>query len=146
MPHNNRMMTGGALKGGRMAAITGYDPYAAEHESAEAQAQAAADAELAEEYKGMLKLAQRGAAAETRGTCRICGGIGHLTFQCMNGKALGGGGAAASDSESSISSSDEEEESERLADALAQQQRASAEKARAHAKEKKRRKKEKKER
>lgn len=58
----------------------GYDPYAGEDEKTE-------DVEKRQEQaQGLMLLARMSnvSGAETRGACKRCGMVGHLTFQCRN--------------------------------------------------------------
>jgi hypothetical protein len=72
----------------------------------QARRQAAAEAVLATggfdtsitNYQSLLAIAKQqgavGSGAATRGACKVCGQMGHLTKQCRNGLASGGGGEA----------------------------------------------------
>lgn len=69
----------------------------------QARRQAAAEAVLATggfdtsitNYQSLLAIAKQqgavGSGAATRGACKVCGQMGHLTKQCRNGLASGGG-------------------------------------------------------
>jgi hypothetical protein len=73
----------------------------------QARRQAAAEAVMATggfdtsitNYQSLLAMAkQQGAVGSgTRGACKVCGQMGHLTKQCRNGVVLPGGGGDAAD-------------------------------------------------
>jgi hypothetical protein len=105
MPHNNRVSSSAALKMNDMWSKTiGYDPYAAnEAESLEEKEKKDLQAE------SLLLLARISnlSGVESRGGCKRCGMLGHLTYQCrnpLNNKVNG------ENSENSDSSSDEDSE------------------------------------
>ena len=81
MPHNNRVSSSSSLKMNSFWTDTiGYDPYAAGDENTE-------DAKIAsEQAAGLLRLAKMSnlSGSDSRGACRRCGMVGHLTFQCRN--------------------------------------------------------------
>lgn len=81
MPHNNRMSASSALKTNSIWTDTiGYDPYANGEENTE-------DAKIAsEQAAGLLLLAKMSnlSGSDSRGACKRCGMVGHLTFQCRN--------------------------------------------------------------
>jgi hypothetical protein len=60
----------------------GYDPYAAGDELKDDED----DARKQEQAKNLLKLARISnlSGVESRGACKKCGMVGHLTFQCRN--------------------------------------------------------------
>jgi hypothetical protein len=59
----------------------GHDPYAA----AKTQGSEIINANAAEQAANYMLLAKMSnAGSETRGGCKRCGGVGHLTFQCRN--------------------------------------------------------------
>ncbi|KAK3206270.1 hypothetical protein Dsin_020316 [Dipteronia sinensis] len=94
MPANNRVHSSAALQTHCIWQIAiGYDPYAPKKEdskSSSSQPQSTSnepDAEnLYNSYQGLLALARitNTNADEARGTCKKCGRVGHLTFQCRN--------------------------------------------------------------
>jgi len=108
MPANNRMHSGTALKThGIWANTIGYDPYAP---SAKTEPTGAGPATNAyDNYQGLLALARltHSNSSAVRGTCKKCGGVGHLTFQCRNHLK-----AVAEDDYVSSTSSDSESDSE----------------------------------
>jgi hypothetical protein len=58
----------------------GFDPYAASNESKE-------DERVAQEHSaGLMMLLKMSnlSGSDTRGACKKCGQLGHLTFQCRN--------------------------------------------------------------
>ncbi|CCI43189.1 unnamed protein product [Albugo candida] len=80
MPHNNRMHSSLTLKmTGMWKNTIGYDPYAASDEGVQ-------DSELAQDQaKGLMALAKlSNQNTQSRGACKKCGMIGHLTYQCRN--------------------------------------------------------------
>eukprot|EP00658_Telonema_sp_P-2_P070184 TRINITY_DN5977_c0_g2_i1.p1 TRINITY_DN5977_c0_g2~~TRINITY_DN5977_c0_g2_i1.p1 ORF type:complete len:166 (-),score=31.48 TRINITY_DN5977_c0_g2_i1:131-628(-) len=85
MPANNRVATGDALKTHGIWANTIGDPYAPVGEN---DPKGMGDhASAYDEFKGLLALARlTGGKNEGNevGTCKKCGGAGHLTFQCRN--------------------------------------------------------------
>jgi hypothetical protein len=88
LPANNRMHSSSALQTHSIwAESIGYDPYApsssATQQVPEAQPLAPNPFDKAQ---GLLSLARLtgGTTTEVRGSCRKCGGVGHLTFQCRN--------------------------------------------------------------
>ncbi|CAN4077297.1 unnamed protein product [Withania somnifera] len=92
MPANNRVHSSAALQThGIWQSAIGYDPYAPskdeEKKSSTQKATSAADPENAyASFQGLLALARitGSNADETRGACKRCGRVGHLTFQCRN--------------------------------------------------------------
>nr|CCA14908.1 conserved unknown protein putative [Albugo laibachii Nc14] len=93
----------------------GYDPYAATDEGTQ-------DCELArDQAKGLMALAKlSNQNTQTRGACKKCGMIGHLTYQCRNHlldqpKAIPeSSDDSLSDSEDSSSSSSSDEDARRF--------------------------------
>lgn len=81
MPHNNRVSASAALKTNSIWTNTiGHDPYAAADEKDD-------DAKIAsEQAAGLLLLAKMSnlSGSDSRGACKRCGMVGHLTFQCRN--------------------------------------------------------------
>ncbi|CAM0950626.1 unnamed protein product [Alopecurus aequalis] len=112
MPANNRVHSSAALQThGIWQSAIGYDPYAPENNknqapsssvsanaaaaaanaAAEAAAPPSSDAAASSEnayssFQGLLALARATSVPtdETRGACKKCGRVGHLTFQCRN--------------------------------------------------------------
>lgn len=94
MPANNRVHSSAALQThGIWQSAIGYDPYAPNKEdnkkSAQPQSSSAAEPEGENAYasfQGLLALARitGSNADEARGSCKKCGRVGHLTFQCRN--------------------------------------------------------------
>lgn len=92
MPANNRVHSSAALQThGIWQSAIGYDPYAPskdeDKKSSTQKASSAADPENAyASFQGLLALARitGSNADETRGACKRCGRVGHLTFQCRN--------------------------------------------------------------
>lgn len=78
MPHNNRVSSSAALKMNSMWSKTiGYDPYASTNEVVD----------KGEDHAASLMLLARMSnlsGVESRGNCKRCGMLGHLTFQCRN--------------------------------------------------------------
>jgi len=82
----------------------GHDPYA-EAKSANS----AVSKEMDEQAANIMLLAKMSnTGGESRGGCKRCGGVGHLTFQCRN--PVAGEGGAGQDSSSSSSDSDSDED------------------------------------
>ncbi len=80
MPHNNRVSASGALKTNDIWSKTiGYDPYA-EKDELKPQLNSL---EQSENLKLLVKMSNI-AGSESRGGCKKCGMLGHLTFQCRN--------------------------------------------------------------
>merc|ERR1712224_185820 len=83
MPANNRMATGEALRTHGIWQTTIGDPYAPVGEG-----QSNANNESAyDQYKGLLALARLTGDKKdlnNAATCKKCGSVGHLTFQCRN--------------------------------------------------------------
>ncbi|KAL5747819.1 hypothetical protein ACOSP7_024837 [Xanthoceras sorbifolium] len=93
MPANNRVHSSAALQThGIWQSAIGYDPYAPNKEESKSSAQpkSASNEPDAENpynsYQGLLALARitNTNADEARGSCKKCGRVGHLTFQCRN--------------------------------------------------------------
>lgn len=97
MPANNRVHSSAALQThGIWQSAIGYDPYAPTAKdkdpiSSSSQPDPVASAEPGSDnaytsFQGLLALARitGSNADETRGACRKCGRVGHLTFQCRN--------------------------------------------------------------
>ena len=96
MPANNRVHSSAALQThGIWQSAIGYDPYAPE-KATRPDAKAAGDTPAAkpvapgesayDSFQGLLALAKlTGSSADvTRGSCKKCNRVGHLTFQCRN--------------------------------------------------------------
>ncbi|OQS00842.1 hypothetical protein ACHHYP_02216 [Achlya hypogyna] len=82
MPHNNIMSSSDTLKmTGIWKNTIGYDPYAADGEDKD-QGHSASSIERAKGFMALAKLSNK--TNDTRGSCKKCGAMGHLTFQCMN--------------------------------------------------------------
>ncbi|XP_021279260.1 CAX-interacting protein 4-like [Herrania umbratica] len=92
MPANNRVHSSAALQThGIWQSAIGYDPYAPKDDSKSSSNHKVASAEPEGEnpyasFQGLLALARitRSDADATRGACKKCGRVGHLTFQCKN--------------------------------------------------------------
>lgn len=107
MPHNNRVSSSAALKTNDMWSKTiGYDPYA----SGKAEEQQNDDEESSKQAATLLMLAKISnfSGVESRGGCKRCGLLGHMSFQCRND--ISGKDPAPADDSSSDSSSDDDEE------------------------------------
>ncbi|XP_010275263.1 PREDICTED: CAX-interacting protein 4-like [Nelumbo nucifera] len=93
MPANNRVHSSAALQThGIWQSAIGYDPYAPNKDDSKTSSQqkssnAEPEAENAyASFQGLLALARITGtnADEARGSCKKCGRVGHLTFQCRN--------------------------------------------------------------
>ncbi|KAK3430341.1 hypothetical protein EUGRSUZ_E01882 [Eucalyptus grandis] len=93
MPANNRVHSSAALQThGIWQSAIGYDPYAPNKDDSKSSApskMAVAEPEGENAYasfQGLLALARitGSNADEARGSCKKCGRVGHLTFQCRN--------------------------------------------------------------
>lgn len=93
MPANNRVHSSAALQThGIWQSAIGYDPYAPNKEDNKKSAQPqTSNAEPEGEnayasFQGLLALARitGSNADEARGSCKNCGRVGHLNFQCRN--------------------------------------------------------------
>lgn len=89
MPANNRVHSSAALQThGIWQSAIGYDPYAPteEKKGEEKGGQAEAGASAYDSFQGLLALAKMtgSGATESRGACKKCNRVGHLTFQCRN--------------------------------------------------------------
>ncbi|KAB1226007.1 CAX-interacting protein 4 [Morella rubra] len=93
MPANNRVHSSAALQThGIWQSAIGYDPYApnkddGNHSAKQNSSHAEPEAENAyASFQGLLALARitGSNANESRGSCKKCGRVGHLTFQCRN--------------------------------------------------------------
>eukprot|EP00607_Mallomonas_marina_P008509 CAMPEP_0182417204 /NCGR_PEP_ID=MMETSP1167-20130531/1631_1 /TAXON_ID=2988 /ORGANISM="Mallomonas Sp, Strain CCMP3275" /LENGTH=119 /DNA_ID=CAMNT_0024590595 /DNA_START=109 /DNA_END=469 /DNA_ORIENTATION=+ len=106
MPHNNRVSGSAALRTNDMWSKTiGHNPYAAENEKQE-------DSSSAEQTAGLMLLAKMSnlsGGADTRGACKKCGMVGHLTFQCRNAAKV-----ESEDDDSDTSSSESENETNNM--------------------------------
>jgi len=99
MPHNNRVSGSNALKTNDIWSKTiGYDPYAAKEELVDSSI-----LEREESLRLLVKMSNVG-GSESRGGCKKCGKLGHLTFQCRN--TLSAGNYADDSSSSSESDAD----------------------------------------
>eukprot|EP00499_Haloplacidia_sp_CaronLabIsolate_P001752 CAMPEP_0196781336 /NCGR_PEP_ID=MMETSP1104-20130614/9556_1 /TAXON_ID=33652 /ORGANISM="Cafeteria sp., Strain Caron Lab Isolate" /LENGTH=241 /DNA_ID=CAMNT_0042151565 /DNA_START=24 /DNA_END=746 /DNA_ORIENTATION=- len=111
MPHNNRMHTSGALATNKMwANVIGHNPYASKEELAALEEKQAERDAKATHFQNLMEVAQLSghtAYAQNRGTCKRCGQMGHLAFQCRNHLSLGREELA--DVETSSSSDDDDE-------------------------------------
>jgi hypothetical protein len=102
MPHNNRMSGSTALKTNDMWSKTiGYNPYAALDEDSVKK-------EDSNQTASLLLLAKMSnlSGVESRGGCKRCNMLGHLTFQCRNPIA-----AAVATNESTSDDSDSDSDS-----------------------------------
>lgn len=80
MPHNNRVSSSTALKTNDMWSKTiGYDPYANQDEDKDAEKNA-----IHAESLMLLARISNLSGVESRGGCKRCGMLGHLTYQCRN--------------------------------------------------------------
>eukprot|EP01031_Cornospumella_fuschlensis_P033826 gene33825-40927_t len=105
MPHGNRVSGSSALKTNDIWSKTiGYDPYANSNESKN-------DADVEAQRASLMLLARMSnlSGSESRGGCKKCGLLGHLSFQCRNAPLKKDGAANEADSDSDSSSSSEEE-------------------------------------
>eukprot|EP00388_Colpodella_angusta_P041466 GDKK01053338.1.p1 GENE.GDKK01053338.1~~GDKK01053338.1.p1 ORF type:complete len:204 (-),score=41.62 GDKK01053338.1:85-696(-) len=105
MPHNNRVSASAALRTNDMWSRTiGHDPYAADSEKGKQQ-----DQDNSEQTASLMLLAKMSnlSGVESRGGCKKCGMLGHMTFQCRN--TTGPVVEKNDESSSSSSSSDEDE-------------------------------------
>ncbi|CAK9161652.1 unnamed protein product [Ilex paraguariensis] len=92
MPANNRVHSSAALQThGIWQSAIGYDPYAPNKEDNNKSSQKSINSEPEGEnayasFQGLLALARitGSNADEARGSCKKCGRVGHLTFQCRN--------------------------------------------------------------
>jgi Zinc knuckle len=89
MPHDNRMMTSSSLNTHAVwQNVIKYDPYASDVKGNETGDSSLLD--LNEQSKGLMELAKlQSAGLGVRGTCKKCGGSGHLTFECRNSISIG---------------------------------------------------------
>jgi len=104
MPHNNRVSASAALRTNDMWSRTiGHDPYAADSEKVKQQE------DNSDQAASLMLLAKMSnlSGVESRGGCKKCGMLGHMTFQCRN--ASGPVVENNDESSSSSSSSDEDE-------------------------------------
>lgn len=102
MPHNNRMSSSTALRTNDIWSKTiGYDPYASSMEAKNDQESEAQKASLM-----LLARMSNLSGSESRGGCKKCGMLGHLSFQCRNAP-LNANPSAAADSDSSSSSEED---------------------------------------
>mmetsp|Transcript_12654 Transcript_12654/g.19016 ORF Transcript_12654/g.19016 Transcript_12654/m.19016 type:complete len:171 (-) Transcript_12654:73-585(-) len=100
MPHNNRMSASTALRTNDMWSKTiGHDPYG----GGEQEAASNSNAEIASASLMLLAKMSNLSGAESRGGCKKCGQLGHLTFQCRNVDTK------ANEKDSSESSDDDDE-------------------------------------
>eukprot|EP01040_Poterioochromonas_malhamensis_P001025 gene1025-1087_t len=80
MPHNNRVSSSTALKTNDMWSKTiGYDPYANQDEDKDTEKNA-----IHAESLMLLARISNLSGVESRGGCKRCGMLGHLTYQCRN--------------------------------------------------------------
>eukprot|EP00270_Netrium_digitus_P003060 TRINITY_DN1346_c0_g1_i1.p1 TRINITY_DN1346_c0_g1~~TRINITY_DN1346_c0_g1_i1.p1 ORF type:complete len:219 (+),score=51.09 TRINITY_DN1346_c0_g1_i1:34-690(+) len=145
MPANNRVHSSAALQThGIWQSAIGYDPYAPENNNKDddggGKPTGEAQDNAYDSFQGLLALARLTGsnADETRGACKKCHRVGHLTFQCRNfltakeevgiGMDLVGGGKEdgtkeggdkSGEEESDVSDSEEDEEKERALRELA---------------------------
>ncbi|KAI3788056.1 hypothetical protein L2E82_00690 [Cichorium intybus] len=94
MPANNRVHSSAALQThGIWQSAIGYDPYAPNKEDNKKSAAQPLSSNAEPEgenayasFQGLLALARitGSNADEARGSCKKCGRVGHLTFQCRN--------------------------------------------------------------
>lgn len=102
MARRGQISAGAALRTNDMWSKTiGHDPYA------EKDSSTAPRTGLAEQAANIMLLAKMSNTGnESRGGCKRCGGVGHLTFQCRNPVA------SATDAPSSSSSSDSDSDND----------------------------------
>jgi hypothetical protein len=104
MPHNNRVNASAALKTNDIWSKTiGYDPYAATNEDKSDK-----NNEQAETLMLLARISNL-SGVESRGGCKKCGMLGHLSFQCRNPSQSKPSEAVSSDDSDSDSSSEESE-------------------------------------
>ncbi|XP_050237768.1 CAX-interacting protein 4 [Mercurialis annua] len=96
MPANNRVHSSAALQThGIWQSAIGYDPYAPNKDESKSSSQPKASVNSASEpegdnayanFQGLLALARITGSNtdEARGSCKRCGRVGHLSFQCRN--------------------------------------------------------------
>jgi len=87
MPHNNRVSGSIALRTNDMWSKTiGHNPYAnqAEEESSQADGTLASNSSIAADHLMLLAKMSNLSGVESRGGCKKCGALGHMTFQCRN--------------------------------------------------------------
>lgn len=93
MPANNRVHSSAALQThGIWQSAIGYDPYAPNKDDDKASSQIKSSTSEPEgenayaSFQGLLALARitGSNADEARGSCKRCGRVGHLSFQCRN--------------------------------------------------------------
>ena len=87
MPHNNRVSSSSALKmTGIWKDTIGYDPYAGDGDDRAAAVDEEERAVASEQAQGLMALARLSnqGVTDSRGACKKCGMVGHLTFQCRN--------------------------------------------------------------
>lgn len=105
MPHNNRVSASAALRTNDMWSKTiGHDPYAAADEKKQS------DNDPSNQTASLMLLAKMSnlSGVESRGGCKKCGMLGHMTFQCRN--TTGPPAVANDDSSSSSSDSDSDDD------------------------------------
>lgn len=109
MPHNNRVSGSIALRTNDMWSKTiGHNPYAnqAEEESAQADGTLASNSSIAADHLMLLAKMSNLSGVESRGGCKKCGALGHMTFQCRNQAITTISKANDDDTSSSSSDSD----------------------------------------
>ncbi|KAG9454715.1 hypothetical protein H6P81_007619 [Aristolochia fimbriata] len=90
MPANNRVHSSAALQThGIWQSAIGYDPYAPNKDDNTSRSNASTEPDAENAYasfQGLLALARitGSNADEARGSCKKCGRVGHLTYQCRN--------------------------------------------------------------
>lgn len=113
MPHNNRVSGSIALRTNDMWSKTiGHNPYAnqAEEESAQADGTLASNSSIAADHLMLLAKMSNLSGVESRGGCKKCGALGHMTFQCRNQAITTISKANDDDTSSSSSDSDSDDD------------------------------------
>ncbi|KAF8820312.1 putative nucleic acid binding protein [Cardiosporidium cionae] len=109
MPADNRLSVSASLKTSEIwQKSVGYDPYA----PAEQSLGGVESLENSEKAKGLFALARLTGASSsvTPGTCKKCGEVGHLSFQCRNTIQLRKETTIRKPTLSEVSAEDEDEE------------------------------------
>jgi len=108
MPHNNRVSGSIALRTNDMWSKTiGHNPYANQaEESAQGDGTSAINSSIAADHLMLLAKMSNLSGVESRGGCKKCGALGHMTFQCRNQPITAISKSKDDDTSSSSSDSD----------------------------------------